>query len=352
MSATQVVKVPSGGTLAVREGILRGAGPQGPMGPQGPAGQQGITGLQGPPGEVNQLKTQLSSSSAVATSFDHWYPMTLDTQVNNDLLVSTDGLNLQFTQAMDVLMVVIARFDTTHAPSDGGTAGGSRQLRFVDAGANVVNNSEVHVEAASNEPTFMMLFNVITVDPSKFYHLEGLSRDDIGVTCSSRWATFYQIGAGPQGPQGPVGPVGSTGPQGATGATGSAGSGYASFNVVATGSPDTTLAPSGVTYITSADQGLRTPTGTDLPSTPYFLSRLAKDIEPLLVSRYASSTDRSTKRPTRVFGEITTLNSTGAPYFREQSGNDNAIARVVTSSSAPPSGSGQAAPGVIWFQTS
>lgn len=352
MVAQQVVVVPNGGTVRVTSGTLRGAGPQGPIGPQGPAGLQGPAGVQGPAGAINALMTRISSTSSVATSFDKWYPMALDTRGEDDLLVSgADPLNLQFESAMTVLMVGVVKWETTHSPSDGGTAAGARELRFVDASGAVLNNAEFHVEAAHNEPTMQVVVAVLQPDPSKFYHLEGISRDDIGVNCTGRWFTFCQIGAGPVGPSGPIGPVGSTGPQGPTGPAGSAGSGYSSFNAVAAGSPDTTLAPSGVSYLTTSDQGLRTPTGTEAPNTPYFFTRLAQDLEPLLVARYASSADRGAKRGTRHPGEITYLGDTGKLQFRELVGGaDNDIARVIVSSSAPPSGSGQAAPGVIWIQ--
>ena len=352
-SATQVVKVPNGGTIAVRTGLLRGAGPQGPMGPQGPAGPQGVGGIQGPAGQINALLTRLTSSAAVATSSDKWYPVTMDTRGQDDLLVpGNDGLNLQFQSAITCLLVAVVQFETTHAPSSGGVAGGARRLRWVDASGSVLNGTQFAVEAAHNEPTIAVMMNVISPDPSRFYHLEAQSRDDLGVTVTNRYVTLIQVGAGPPGPLGPPGPVGSTGPQGATGAAGSASSGYGTYNAISAGSPDTTVAPANVAYLTSADQGLRTPTGTTSPFTPYYLQRLALDIEPKLVSRYSTSAARSAARASRQPGEITYLNSTGAIYHRELNSTDLAIARVVQSSSAPPSGSGQASPGVIWIQTS
>jgi len=49
--ASQVVRVGNGGTLTVRTGVIRGAGPIGPPGPLGPAGPQGDPGIPGgPPG--------------------------------------------------------------------------------------------------------------------------------------------------------------------------------------------------------------------------------------------------------------------------------------------------------------
>ena len=352
MSGTQqIVKIPNGGTIAVRTGVLRGAGPQGPMGPQGPKGDAGATGPQGPAGSINSLISRLSSSASLGVGFNAWYPATLDTRGQDDLLVSSnDGLNLQFKNSITALLVVIAKFETTRAPSSGGVAAGGRQLRFVDAGGNVLNGSQVSVEAAHNEPTWVVMMNVIQPDPSKFYHLEAQARDDLGVTLSQRYCTIAQIGAGPPGPAGPQGPVGSTGPQGAQGPAGSAGSGYATYNAVISGSGDSTVAPAGVTYATTPDQGLRLPNGTQMPSTPYFMTRLAQDIEPLLVSRYASAAVRSSKRATRSAGEITYLADSGSLQFRELSGADNNIARVIVSTATPPSGSGQAAPGVIWIQ--
>lgn len=354
MGATQVVPVGNGGTIAVRTGVLRGAGPQGPMGPQGLQGNPGPPGAQGPQGAINALMTKIDSTASVSTSYDKWYPMTMDSRGQDDLLVpGVDGLNLQFKNAINVLMVMVARFETTHAPSDGGTAAGGRMVHLVDASGAMLNNATVHVEAAHNEPTWLLLIAVIQPDPSKFYHFEGKSRDDIGVNCTERHVTFVQIGAGPPGPVGPPGAVGSTGPQGATGPAGSAGSGYGSYNAVATGTPDTTIAPGGVTYLTTADQGIRTPSGTDLPATPYFLQRAVQDLEPLLVARYASVADRTSKRPNagRHAGEVTYLDDSGSLQYREKVGGaDNNIARLIVSASTPPSGAGQAAPGVIWAQ--
>lgn len=354
-STTQVVKVPSGGTVAVRSGLLRGAGPQGPMGPQGAKGDQGVVGVTGPPGTINDIRSDLSSTAAVATSSDKWYPAAFDAiGTHNDVLVpSVDGLNLQFKEAGSYVLVVIARFETTHGASSGGTSSGARKLHFVDASGNELNNSYVSVAAAGNEPTIAMLINVVSPDPSKFYHLEAQSRDDIGVTLGNRTLTLIRVGSGPKGDAGPIGPVGSTGPQGAQGVAGSAGSGYAQYNLVA-GGADTTVAPAGVAYLTTADQGIRYPNGLQLPATPYFMSRALQDLENRLVSRYTSAADRSTRRPTvnRVNGEVTYLDDTGSLQFREKiGGSDNNIARVIVSSTTPPSGGGQAAPGVLWIQT-
>lgn len=354
-STTQIVKVPAGGSIAVRTGLLRGAGPQGPMGPQGPKGDTGVTGPTGPAGTINDIRSDLSSSAAVATSSDKWYPAAFDAiGAHNDVLVpSADGLNLQFKAAGSYVLVVIARFETTHGASSGGTSTGARKLHFVDSSGAELNNSYVSVGAAGNEPTIAMLVNVISPDPSKFYHLEAQSHDDIGVTLGFRTLTLIRVGSGPKGDIGPVGPVGATGPQGAQGPAGSAGSGYATYNAVS-GGADTTLVPTGVAYLTTPDQGLRTPTGTDLPATPYFIQRALMDVENRLVARYSSALDRTNRRPTanRVAGEVTYLDDSGSLQFREKVGGaDNNIARVIVSSTTPPSGGNQAAPGVLWIQT-
>lgn len=347
----QVVRMPNGSKVTVRSGVLRGAGPQGPMGPQGLQGPKGDTGLQGPPGTVNALRTVYSSSDGVATSSDKWYDVGLDVTATNDLMVaSVDRFGLQFAQLGMYLIAGIARFEQRTGTEAGGSSSGSRRLQFVDAtGVRLNDECQWAVAAAPSEPTIMLMFAVVEPDPSKKYKLQAQSDDTAGITLSTRMLTVVRVGSGPQGVAGPAGPVGSTGPQGPTGPTGSAGTGYATGDALI-GGTDSTLDPGG-TPRTTADQALRVPAGTQRPNVPYFISRLAQDLEPLLVARYASGTDRTAKRATRGAGEITVLSDTGVPNFREKNGNDNLLARVIVSAATPPSGSGQAAPGVLWVQT-
>jgi hypothetical protein len=351
MTSTQVTRLANGGSVSVRTGILRGSGPQGPMGPQGPAGTKGDKGDAGPAGSISALRSVLSSTSGVATSSDQWYPIGLPQTGVNDVLVPTaDQFGIQFKETGLYIGFVVARFEQRTGTEAGGSSSGSRRLRFVDASGVRPNDECQWAGAASpSEPTIALMLFHIEPDPSQKYQLQAQSDDSSGITLSNRSMTFIRVGSGPQGVDGPPGPVGATGPQGPQGATGSAGTGYTTADALI-GGTDSTLDPTG-TVRTTADQGLRVPSGAQKPSVPYFLERLAKDLEPLIVSRYTSATDRNTRRATRTSGEITYLGDTGSLHFREKSGVDNLLARVFTSASAPPTGAGQAAPGVLWIQT-
>lgn len=352
VSGTTVTRLPNGGSVQVKSGILRGVGPQGPLGPQGLTGPAGPIGPQGPAGVINDLQTFLTDSSAVPTGGGEWTDVAIlqPDGARNDLLVPTaDGYNIQFTQTGSYIGVLVTRFEPAIIADDVDTSTGTRAVRLVDLAGHQFGDAYCSLAAATTEPTILIMPVVLSPDPSKSYKLQAMSDDTLGVNLTYRSLTIVRIGAGPAGSVGPRGPLGLTGAQGPQGATGNAGTGYTSFDGVV-GMDDSTAAPSG-TLRTTSEQGLHVPDGDQLPSVPYFLDRLATDLEPLLVARFASVADRTAKRAVRHSGEITVLGDSGVPQFHELNGSDVTLARVIQSSSAPPSGPGQAAPGVIWIQT-
>jgi hypothetical protein len=352
VAGTTVTRLPNGGTVQVKAGILRGVGPQGPVGPVGLTGPAGPTGPQGPMGEINDLQTFLQDSSSVATGGGDWTDAALlqPDGARNDLLVpTTDGFNIQFTQTGSYIGVLVARFEPATISDGVDTSTGTRAVRLVDLSGAQVGDAYCSLAAATTEPTVLIMPFVISPDPSKSYKLQGMSDDTLGVNLTYRSLTILRVGAGPAGATGPRGPLGLTGAQGPQGSVGDAGTGYATFNALIDSS-DSSVLPGGAEAVTT-DQGLRFPAGTQLPAIPAFMKRLAMDLEPLLAARYASAADRAAKRAVRTPGEVTVLGDSGVPEFRELNGNDNILARVINSASAPPSGPGQAAPGVLWVQT-
>lgn len=360
MGSSSVVRIRSGETLAVRTGVLRGAGPQGPMGPAGPKGSTGPTGPTGPQPTVTQQRSHLITTAAVAIGGDGlWYDlaMPLDTSSTepNDLLATpVDPYGFQFKDNSSAYYgYVRVRFELRSGSDIGGVAGGSRRVRIIDAATSASPTPTVMFEgsvaAAPSEPTIVVFPVTFTnVDTSKKYKVQAYSDDSAGISVTNRSLRMFRINAGPPGPQGPQGLVGQTGPQGPQGVAGSAGTGYTTSDALI-GGADSTVDPGGVWGATT-DQGVPYLTGSQKPSLPYALKALAWNLENRVVARYTAATQRSSKRATRYAGEVTYLDDNGNLQHREKNGSDLDIARVIRSSSTPPSGSGQAAPGVLWIQ--
>lgn len=348
--SSSIVKVPNGGTVQVRTGVLRGAGPQGPMGPSGPAGAAGPAGPVGPAGAINDVQGHLTSTAAVAVGGENqWYTLPFETSVITDVFSSTgvNGVGFIYKETGYYALVIRVRFEP-RAGTDGGTAvaGGSRRIRVVDQAGNVVH--EMSAAAAPTEPTILNLVTIAQPNSTYAYTVQAYSDDSAGVNVTSRSLKIGRFGSGPAGVAGPAGPVGLTGPVGPQGPAGNAGAGYASFDAV-NGGTDSTADPGTATFAT-ADQGLIAPLGGSAPRTPWYIRRALTSLERLLVGVFASAADRTAKRAARNAGEVTYLSDTGQLQLREKAGVDYDVARVVLSHNAPPAGAGQAAPGVIWAQ--
>jgi hypothetical protein len=341
VSATQVVRMPSGGTLSVRSGILRGAGPAGPQGPAGPRGERGLQGEAGPPGSINDYAGHLRSSAPSVVSDDQWYVLPLEELVTGDVVEAAGDYAFSPLESGRYLVAAVVVFDAVV----GGSTTGSRSVRLVNQ-ANSPLGTEWEVPATVDGRTVVELVVTEELNPSFNYSLQAMATDTSGVTSSLRDVRLTRIGAGPPGPVGPKGPVGSTGPAGPQGPAGEAAGGFSTFNAVIGGGDSTAEA----TALATADQALPYPEGTISPRVPYFLRALATSLERRLVSRFASAADRDAWRATRNVGEIYVLTDTGVPYYREANGTEAPIARVTLSTSAAPTGAGQAAPGALWIQ--
>lgn len=353
MGASSITRVRNGETVSVRTGVLRGAGPQGPMGVQGPIGPAGPTGPAGPSGSISDVYSRLTSSASVALSSAGFVDMALDTVGATDLINVVDNYNFQ-VKATGLYALAI---NATYAWVSGSKTG-LRAWQLVDAAGTVVMARSS--EAVGNADTVVGGVDILNLDASKTYKLQGKTNDPGGgINCTARSLNVARFGSGPQGPTGAQGPVGSTGPQGPQGVAGSAASGFVSYNLVNSATSDTTLDPAtdaavvapNKAYSATADQIIPIPLGTTAPHTPFFLSAMATYLEKRINSRFASTTDRNTRRATRVQGEIYTLLDTGTWFVKEKNGNEEYLARVKYSTSAAPAGTGQAAPGVIWIQT-
>lgn len=339
----QVVRLRSGETVAVRTGVLRGAGPQGPSGPPGATGAQGVPGPVGPKGDVNALRAFMRSTASVATSSSQWYPAAMDELVVNDLLTTPyNALAWSFKESGVYLAIVKIRFEKSANPS----SGGARKVQLVDqSGAAIL---EASLEAVGNEPTSFTASAVVDINAAFNYHLEARSYDSAGISLTTRSIVFIRVGAGSQGALGPVGPVGATGPQGSQGPAGNASTGFASYNAEA-GGANAETDPGGSIGATT-DQAIPYPLGAQKPYSPFFFKTLATFIEKRIIARFASAADRDGKRAARSAGEVYYLLDTGVPYFHEKDNTESILPRAVISAAVPPTGVGAAAPGTLWLQ--
>jgi hypothetical protein len=260
MSSSTVVRTQSGGTIAVRTGVLRGAGPQGPMGPAGPAGPIGVAGPTGATPVLSQMRSHFFTTGAVAVGGDGlWYdlamPLIADGSEPQDLIVTpSDPYNFKFLTNGTYFGYLRVRFEPRTGSEYSGVAGNSRRVRVVDA-ASLAVIAEISIAAAVSEPTIVAFpLTFPNVDISRGYKVQGYSDDSAGISITNRSLRLFVVNAGPAGPQGIQGPVGATGPQGAAGATGSAGTGYTSSDALI-GGTDSTISPGGAA-LTTPDQAI------------------------------------------------------------------------------------------------
>lgn len=342
--SSQVVRLRNGESIVVRTGVLRGAGPMGPLGPRGVIGPAGPIGVKGDPGQVSDKALHLSSSSSISVSFDQWYDAPLEDIVEDVGVLKTPRPDVYSFSVIESGRYLVTMEITFAKPA--ANASGSRRVRLVDqAGIPMILEA---VDAALNEDTVVNVSYLVKLDPGRSYKLQLQARDASAVASTMRRIALERVGSGPQGIAGPLGPAGQTGPAGQVGAPGSSGTGYASFNALA-GVADTELNPGGVQDL-STDQGLPTPDGTQKPYLPYFLRQLVLGIESRVVARYASAADRNTRRPTLVAGQVFVLQDTGVPYIVDKDLSLKVLARVVVTTSVPPTGAGAGTPGTIWAQ--
>lgn len=141
------------------------------------------------------------------------------------------------------------------------------------------------------------------------------------------------------------------------GPKGDANSGFTNFNDLS-GTDSTAQPVIGGAVPTTADQAIPYPNGTHGPNMPYFLRQVINKIESLLVARYSSDADRTTRRPTAVRGEVTWTDGPGTRAGMLQVHDDQlgtgtpATVPLVYWGSAPPAvGSATTAPnGTLWVQ--
>lgn len=222
-----VTRIPNGGTVIVRTGVLQGVGPVGPTGPrgaQGPVGPQGEDGPIGPQGSVAEYLSEavLSSSTAIGPN----------SSVQVPFAATVDELNL-FASATNIIPNVgvyqvnlYVEFEKPASDADG-----SRGLQFVKrtSGVDTVL-AAVSVPAVATAETFASLSCVFRFEEGFTYHVKASSTDDTSVAVSESRITINRIGPGVAGPVGPIGPTGPDGPAGPTGPKGDPGNATAGFN--------------------------------------------------------------------------------------------------------------------------
>ena len=91
---------------------------------------------------------------------------------------------------------------------------------------------------------------------------------------------------------------------------------------------DTREQPAGSTDLSTTDQAFPYPDPATKPAVPYFFKKLAEKAEKFVVARFASSTDRTSKRATQTAGEVTYLQDTYGLYVYDGGGTNRPIAQV------------------------
>lgn len=225
---SNAIRLPNGGVIEVRTGVLQGIGPTGPrglVGIDGPEGPQGADGETGPPGAILQYfsRATVSSTTSLTTNTDTL--LAFATVNYDDLDVFASSTAITFAEDGDYMLNAWVRFDL---PANAGDS--IRQIWWQSTvGGVLARNSCL---AVADEATYVSLSWVERISTGTTVHLYGRHSDDLSVGVSSGAVSICRVGSGPQGATGATGaagPVGPAGPAGPTGATGSASSGFATY---------------------------------------------------------------------------------------------------------------------------
>ena len=350
---TNLVRLVNGGTIQIREGILRGVGPVGPKGDQGDIGPPMIlrgtvadqaslpaTGgegdawvtdddghlwfwnydlvpprwvdagqFRGSPGDLQSPGAEFSNTSFSGTVPGAvWTTLNLGSEVYNDLQVLDNESLYVVTKVNDT------EFQVNHPTSgqpgqyqinvelsittSAGSTEGWRTIGLFKNGV-VFAQRAVYDPGDDNTPVYLGLTTQArsTTDTDR-WTVRVLPNDTYPATPTDLRVTISRLGGG-VGPEGPQGLTGDTGPQGIQGPTGSAQDGFADYDAVTGGGRDSSSDPGG-TGDTTTEQAFPVPGTAQRPHTPFFLKQLATALERYVVGRFntfADLTARSSSDP-------------------------------------------------------
>lgn len=223
--SSQITRLPTGGVIQIRTGVVQGIGPQGPTGPTGPRGEtgpQGAQGVPGPAGYAAQYST-LATSGATgvgATTVTSNYPtawtnLSFGTISHDDINAVSSATNIVFPAGRDYNIQLMVRF---YKPAGNGT--GFRGIQVTYGGSTI---QEQIIQAVSLTDTIMVLnASLRSTSGSTVMNLKVAHNEAATINVSSRlWINAVGPGApGPAGPAGPPGPQGAQGVQGPAGPSG------------------------------------------------------------------------------------------------------------------------------------
>lgn len=217
---SSVVKLNSGDTIQVREGVLQGigpAGPTGPAGPQGEAGDIGPQGLPGPMGQIDDFYTRANNTGtpqAVATGVEVplSYPTTLIDQPSLQTALTV------FTLPVGLWQV---RVGVTFAKPSSANAAGWRKLRITYDGTD--HSVDTRMAIPDVDTAFGLNAFIPVTAGGKQLVIYARHSDTVSLSVLSH-IYITRVGPGAQGDPGPQGVAGSAGPIGPTGPIGPAGS--------------------------------------------------------------------------------------------------------------------------------
>lgn len=213
---SNVVRLVSGGTIAVRTGVLQGIGPQGPrglVGPQGADGPQGPIGETGPMGAILQVGTKVRQTSTASLSATTNTAVAFGTVVYDDQAMATSSTIFTAPSNGDYLIQVYGQFAQT-------TTAGERHLKVTSS-----LNGDLWFAGTwggTANPAYVSLGTVCRATAGEQFTIYAWAEQ--AVTLTTATMSIERVGSGPKGDAGPTGPTGPAGPTGATGATGPAGS--------------------------------------------------------------------------------------------------------------------------------
>lgn len=345
------IRLVPGGVVEVRQGPIRGVGPQGVMGPRGLDGPSGPIGPQGPPGtaadRVTVTRRPLSPATVtISPTPGALYPdrrtVPLTEKLRNDIL-SGDVTSGSLKAIVDGTFVWLASVEVAN-PND-------VNVRYEVSIWNTTTGTMLNVSTSLLLPGESATISVNWLGRVELYETYEVKVASSFVgkpfTIGACQLLICQTGVGPAGDSGPVGPPGVQGPTGIQGPAGNAGTGYATFAGLDSGNASTTDTSVGI--VTSADQRLPLPGSTSPVRVPAWFKKLALALEPLLVSRYASVADRATKRTGVAMGEVYYLADSGSLKLGTYDNESRDIAQVIVSADVAPA-TGNYAPGTIWVQ--
>lgn len=346
--SSQVVRVNNGQTVNVRTGVLRGAGPQGPVGPQGPAGPRGDEGPKGDTATIDDSIATLWSTTSVAVDNAQWYDLALGTiAVDEDILGTATAPAFTVKDSGRYLVTVTVEF----GPLTQAGETGSRMCRIYSSdSAEII---KVIIPGADAGNTLLVFSDTLDLVSTTTYVLQGRSTDTSpdAIACTYRKVSLVRVGAGKPGPTGPQGPAGGQGIQGPAGPTGSAGGGYTSNDALIGGAAGTSDDDPGGTALTTADQGIPYPNTSQKPALPWFFNLALVWLEKRIIARYVDNNDKEGKRPLASAqpGEVHFQTGNKAIYLKSTS-KYVPLAQVEMSTAAPVLTAGAYPPGTIWLK--